>query len=348
MTVDAQMQVAIGTFDLDVELSAASDETLVVVGPNGAGKSTLLRVLAGLVALDSGRLIVDGIAWDDPTNNVFLRPEDRGIGMVFQGSALIPHLDARSNVAFGLRTRGVGRSAAFARAESLLEEMGLSGLNRRLPSQLSGGQCQRVALARAMACEPALLLLDEPLAAIDASTKTAMRSLLGQRDEQTRIIVTHDPIDALTLADRIVVVENGTVTQSGRPSDLINRPRSTYVAEIFGVNPLHGQLSGNQLDVGGMVLTVGAHTAEDGAVIAVIRPRAVSLHRHRPEGSPRNVWSTTIAGFELGADRVRVRLGSPLPLAVEITPAGLAALDLRNGDEVWASVKASEISVGEG
>ena len=160
--------------------------------------------------------------------------------------------------------------------------------------------------------------------------------------------MSHDPVDALTIADRVMVLEAGVVTQFGRPSELIAAPRSNYVAEILGLNPLRGMLSGHRLDVGDTTLTVGAHTVGDGPVIAVIRPRSISLHRAQPEGSPRNVWRTRVVGVDRLSDRVRVRVGDPLALTVEVTHAGLEALGVGVGDGVWASVKASEIDVSEG
>lgn len=343
-----KISLTVGSLVLDVELGLGENETLVIVGPNGAGKSTLLRAIAGLAPLDEGRLELGDEVWDDPAADVFIDASERGVGMVFQSHALIAHLDARSNVAFGLRARGQAKSAAIARADRLLDEMGVSEVATLLPRQLSGGQSQRVALARALAPDPRVLLFDEPLSALDAQARSSVRRLLENQRNVPRIIVTHDPVDALTLADRVMVLEGGRVAQMGRPSELIESPRSTYVAEILGLNPLHGVLVGNRLDVGATSLTVGAHTAPDGPVIAVIRPRSISLHRERPEGSPRNVWSTHVAGVDRSTDRVRVRLGDPLPVTVEVTPAGLAALDVSIGDTVWASVKASEIAVTEG
>jgi molybdate transport system ATP-binding protein len=348
MMLRGEISIVVGSLALEVDLSLGESETLVIVGPNGAGKSTLLRAIAGLAPLDRGRLEIGDEVWDDPDSAVFVDPSERGIGMVFQSHALIAHLDARSNVAFGLRAHGMAKSAAVARADQLLDEMGVGDVAALLPRQLSGGQSQRVALARALAPDPRLLLLDEPLSALDARARSSMRRLLEHQRAVPRIIVTHDPVDALTLADRVMVLEGGRVAQTGRPSELIESPRSTYVAEILGLNPLQGVLVGNRLDVGATSLTVGAHSAADGPVIAVIRPRSISLHRERPEGSPRNVWSTHVAGVDRSMDRVRVRLDDPLPVTVEVTPAGLDALKVSVGDTVWASVKASEIAVTEG
>ena len=347
MTLSADVILRQGDFALDVSLEVPEGSTTVIVGPNGAGKSTLVRALAGLVALDAGSIRLDTVVWDDPEAKIFVEPEHRSVGMVAQSHALIPHLNAVANVAFGLRARGVDRGTALSRSLELLDQCGVLECAQLRPHQLSGGQSQRVALARALAIEPSVVLLDEPLSAVDVAARSALRRLLAAPHPAPRIIVSHDPVDALTLADQLLVVESGRVAQHGAPDELINSPRSEYVAEILGLNPLRGALRGTQLDIGGNVLTVGAHRCADGPVIAVIRPRSISLHRERPEGSPRNVWEARIDGIDRATDRVRVRLGAPLPLAVEVTPAGLDALDVRAGDTVWASVKASEISVNE-
>jgi molybdate transport system ATP-binding protein len=236
-----------------------------------------------------------------------------------------------------------------------LERLGVDAIARQMPSTLSGGQAQRVALARALVLEPGVIVLDEPMAALDASARGALRHDLPSWLAETRavdgahaarLVVTHDPVDAHALADRVVVLEAGRVTQAGTLGDLAAHPGSTFVDDLLGTNVLHGVLTGSSFVVDeGNELVVGAHDVGDGHVVAAIRPAAVSLHRGRPEGSPRNVWETRIASIDHSSDRVRVRLDAPFALIVEVTEAGLAALGADVGGSVWASVKASEITV---
>jgi molybdate transport system ATP-binding protein len=250
------------------------------------------------------------------------------------------------NVAFGLRARGVARNQARARATAWLERVGLADHAGHQPRALSGGQAQRVALARALATEPRLLLLDEPLAALDAGTRGDVRRDL-RRHLATfggiRLLVTHDPVDAYALADRVIVIEGGTVAQAGTLADVTARPRSPYIAELVGVNLLSGTGDGGAVTTATGARIVAADRV-DGPTLAMIQPHAVALYPSPPAGSPRNVWAATVADIDRRADRVRVRLDGTVPLVAEITPAALDALALRAGDTVWASVKATEIT----
>ena len=347
MTLVADVRRRIGSLQLDASFSVGRGETVAIVGPNGAGKTSLLRTIAGLAAVDEGRIAWDGSVWDESASGAFVSPEQRPIAYVFQDHALFHHLTALDNVAFGLRASGMGRREARARARAVLEVVGGLKLERRMPSELSGGESQMVAIARALATEPQLMLFDEPFAALDTSARAEARRLFMSmaNPSMSRVLVTHDAVEALTLADRIVAIEGGSIVQIGTPSVLLATPRSHFVAEILGLNALSGQLRGDQLSIGSMSLTVGAHEALDGNVIAIIRPRSVSLHQTRPEGSPRNVWSTSVTAVDRTTDRVRVQLGAPLNIAVEVTPAGFDALHTEVGAELWASVKASEVAV---
>ena len=346
MSLEARIRRHLGSFELDVHLTAAPGETVAILGPNGSGKSTLLRCLAGLLPIDDGRIALDGQVLDDAAADTFVRPEQRPVAVVFQDYLLFGHLSAMENVAFGLRAAGLPKAAARARAETWLERVGLADHAGHRPRQLSGGQAQRVALARALATEPRLLLLDEPLAALDAGTRGAVRRDLRRHLETfpgLRLIVTHDPVDAYALTDRVVIMEGGRVVQAGTLADVTARPRSRYIADLVGVNLLAGHGRDGVITTSGGAHVVAADLV-DGDALAVIQPHSVALYRSAPEGSPRNVWAATVVDVDRRADRVRVRLAGPLPLVAEITAAALDALDLRPGDTVVATVKATDVT----
>jgi molybdate transport system ATP-binding protein len=318
-----------------------------LLGPNGAGKTTVLRALAGLLRLAEGRVALDGRVLEDTARRVRVPAEGRPIGMVFQDYLLFPHLSALENVAFGLRARGVRRAAARRVARRWLERLGLPGVAKASPRALSGGQQQRVALARALATEPRLLLLDEPLAALDVSIRAEVRRDLRRHLREfsgVNLLVTHDPLEAIALADRLIVIERGRIVQAGTPTEVTERPRSPYVADLVGVNLLRGRGVGNAIELaeGCRLEAVGAGLGE---VFAVIPPRSVSLWPTRPEGSPRNVWRGRATGLDLLGDRVRVRVEArPQPaLVAEVTPAAVADLGLAEGSDVWVSIKATEV-----
>jgi molybdate transport system ATP-binding protein len=347
VSLQARVGLTLGRLELEVEVAVATGELVVLLGPNGAGKTTLLRALAGLVPLDRGRVVLDGQVLDDVAAGAHLPTERRPIGVVFQDYLLFPHLSALENVAFGLRARGVGRAEAGRRATAWLERVGLAGQAGARPRALSGGQAQRVALARALVGEPRLLLLDEPLAALDATTRTVLRRELRRHlaaFDGTRLLVTHDPLEAIALADRLVVLEGGRVTQTGSPDQVRSRPRSRYVAELVGVNLFRGRAGGDaiRLDGGATLVAAGDHHGE---VFAAVHPRAVALHRRRPEGTPRNSWPGTADALEAMGDRVRVRVTGTVPIVAEVTPAAAGELRLADGGPVWATVKATEVDV---
>jgi molybdate transport system ATP-binding protein len=347
VSLDLNIGARIGDLALDVEISISTGEIAVLLGPNGAGKTSLLRTLAGLVALDRGHVTVDGDLLEDPRRGIRVPPERRPIGFVFQDYLLFPHLSVLENVAFGLRARGVHKIEARRVASEWLERMELARYAGARPRVLSGGQAQRVALARALAVRPRLLLLDEPLAALDAGTRIAMRRRLVRvlaEFEGTRLLVTHDPLEAMTLGDRLIVIEDGRVVQTGAPDELRERPRSDYVAGLVGLNLLRGKAGRGvvTLSSGAALVVPGV---SDGDVYAAVHPRAVALYRTRPEGTPRNVWSGSVDSLDDEGDRIRVKVAGRLPIVAEVTPAAAAELRLAEGGSVWASVKATEIEV---
>jgi len=347
VTLEARVGAGVAAFEIDVELGVAAGELVAVLGPNGAGKTSLLRALAGLLPLRTGRVILDGVVLEDPAAGIRVPSERRPIGLVFQEYLLFPHLSVRENVAFGLRARGMARAVALGEADRWLERVGLSGEGDRKPASLSGGQAQRVALARVLALNPALLLLDEPMAALDASTRIEFRRDLRRHLESfrgVRLLVTHDPVEAMAMADRLVVIEHGRVLQSGTPADVTQHPRSRYVADLVGVNLFRGRASQNVITLadGGSLTAAGA---ADGDVFAVVHPRTVALYRTRPDGTPRNVWEGRAVDLDLEGDRVRVRLSGIPSIVAEVTPAAVRELGLDRGDQVWVAVKATEVSV---
>ena len=352
LQVDARIHR--GGFVLDVRAEVAPGEVLGVLGPNGAGKSTLLRALAGLTALASGSIRLGEVTLDDADAGTFVPPERRPVGLVFQDYRLFPHLDVRDNVAFAPRSSGAGRRESRDRAAFWLERLDLVGLAARRPHEISGGQAQRVALARALAAQPQLLLLDEPLSALDARTRLDVRTQLRHHLEDFPgpvLLVTHDPLEAMVLADRLLVIEDGRVVQEGAPAEVARRPATQYVARLVGLNLYAGALDPRgttvRLDTGGTIAVAPEDGWAPGARVLVgLRPSAVTLHTTRPEhSSPRNVWAGMIRGLELLVDRVRVQVDGTPAVLVDVTPAAVAELGLHPGLQVWVSAKATETDV---
>jgi molybdate transport system ATP-binding protein len=344
----ARLGVTRERFRLDIELCIGAGEVVALLGPNGAGKTTALRAIAGLDALTDGEIVLDGVTLDGP--GVFVPAHRRSIGVVFQDYLLFPHLSALENVAFGLRTKGIPRALARATAAAWLDTVGLRDNQRDRPARLSGGQAQRVALARALAPRPALVLMDEPLAALDArtrlETRAELRRHLSTHDGAT-LLVTHDPIDALVLADRLVIIEGGRVVQDGDAATITARPRTDYVARLVGLNLYRGKAEGHHVDLPTGVSIAVAQELE-GDVFVAFSPTAVALHPRggndsgRPAGSPRNVWPATVVDLVRHGDNMRVQLAGPVPAAADITPLAAAQLELAPGSPVWFTVKATE------
>jgi molybdate transport system ATP-binding protein len=343
--LDAHLCVERGGFRLDAELRIAAGEVVALLGPNGAGKTTTLRALAGLEPLGAGHVRVAGRTLDDPARALWTPPERRPIGVVFQDYLLFPHLCALDNVAFGPRRHGLGRRQAREQAARWLGRVGLGDFARRMPRELSGGQAQRVALARALAVDPALLLLDEPLAALDARTRSATRAELHRHladHPGATLLVTQDPLDALVLADRLVILEDGRIVQQGDAASITAEPRSDYVAHLVGLNLYRGHARGHSVRIGAEFRLVLAD-ATDGEAFVAFPPSAVALHPRQPDGSPRNSWLASVGGIHRHGDHLRVQLTGPIAVAADITPGAASELELRPGRQVWAAVKATEI-----
>ncbi|MEP6600037.1 MAG: ABC transporter ATP-binding protein [Actinomycetota bacterium] len=336
-------------FTLDVTLEARAGQVLAVLGPNGAGKSTLLRAVAGLLAVTSGRIVLGQEVLDDAATGEFREPARRRVGVVFQDHRLFPNLHVLDNVAFGPRASGASRAEARERARKWLEWLGLGALTGRNPADLSGGQAQRVALARALASDPVLLLLDEPLAALDVQTRAEVQADLGGHLATfagPTLLVTHDPIEALLLAGRIVVLENGRIVQDGTPAEITRQPATDYVARLVGVN-LHPGIAGAgfvRLDVGGVVEIADPRLT--GRVLVAVRPSAITIHSAHPgASSARNLWPGRITTLSPLADRVRIVVDGTRRDLVDVTTQAVAELRLRPGTEVWLAAKATDLSV---
>lgn len=345
LLLDAHVVVRHPGLHLDLTLRAAPGTVIALLGPNGAGKTTLLQALAGLMPLSDGHITVQGRVWADASGA--LEPRRRSCGLLAADHLLFPHLDALRNVAFGPHARGADIETAAHRAHQELAALHIDDLSQRRPGQLSHGQNQRVALARALATDPLLLLLDEPFSDLDPQVRPSIRADLAARLRTftgVTILVTHDPLDALTLGDHLVFLRDGAVIQEGPPHTIVEHPRDRYVAEVAGLNLFEGTTAAPDA----VELASGAHlvtTDHDhrGATWVAFAPSAVSLFPQRPDGSPRNAWLMQVEAVELTGQTARIRLDGTVPLVADITVAALAALRLGTGDEVWATVKATEI-----
>lgn len=346
----ALVEVAVAERGVDVAFDVADGETVALLGPNGAGKSTTLAALGGLLRPDAGRIVLDDEVLTScgpgrPTR--WVAPHARRTALLAQDPLLFPHLTVLENVAFGPRSTGAGRRAARAAAEYWLAEVDAGELAQRRPAQLSGGQAQRVAVARALAAGPRLLLLDEPMAALDVAVAPALRALFRRvLADRTTVIVTHHVLDALLLADRVVVLDGGRVVEQGPTSEVLSRPRSAFAARFAGLNLVAGQATPDGVRrPDGLVLHghSGDPAPGDGAAaVAVFRPSAVAVHREPPGGSPRNVLPVVVSELEPLGDVVRVRAGD---LAADVTMASVAELGLAPGAAVSFVVKATEVDV---
>ncbi len=352
MSLSVDVTTRRGGFEVRAAFDAAAGETVALLGPNGSGKSTLVATIAGLLPPADGTITLDGVELDAPAG-ARVPPERRPIGVVFQDLLLFPHLSAIENVAFPLRARGVAKPEARERARTLLERLGLPERADARPGDLSGGEAQRAALARALIVEPALLLLDEPLSALDIGARVRVRELVREELDRfpgIRVIVTHDPVEASALADRLVLLEDGLVTQIGSPDQIRTAPRSRYAADLVGMNAFHGRLerfegAARLSTREGDVVVPWPEGFEGGEVIGLLRPANVTLSLAPPDGSARNVYRGRVTSMDVERERARVRIASAPPLVAEITLGSVDRLGLRDGVEVWASFKAVEVQV---
>jgi len=346
LRVEARHQL--GDLLLDVELAVDRGECLALAGPSGAGKTSILRVAAGLLRPERGRVAANGDAWLDTERGLDVPAEQRRCGYVFQHYALFPHLSAWQNVAYPLR--GLSRTERRARATELLERFGLAGRADARPHTLSGGERQRVAVARALARAPEVLLLDEPLSALDARTRAAAaRELAGvlRESEAPTLLVTHDFTEAAQLGDRVGIIDRGCVVQLGTPSELAATPRSAFVADFTGAVVLtgvasrgRGGLTRVELDGGG---TITSTDAGEGAVAVSVYPWEIAIEPagEEPHGSAENRLSAEVVSITTVGNRVRLALTRPQPLVAEVTLISVERLGLHAGDQVVAAWKAS-------
>jgi molybdate transport system ATP-binding protein len=338
-----------GGFQLTIAFHVVPGEVLGVLGPNGAGKSTLLRALAGLTPISAGRITLDGHLLDDVASGTFVEAAGRPVGLVFQNYRLFPHLSVLDNVAFAARAAGHDGARSRRAARQWIDRLDLRRLSDRRPAQLSGGESQRVALARALAREPALLLLDEPLSALDARTRLDVQAELRRHLSEYPgpcVLVTHDPLEALVLADRLVVIEDGAVVQQGTPAEVTRRPATEYVAKLVGLNLYAGHTEGYEVVLadGGTFVMAEYVSASD--VLVAVRPSAVVVSTQRPSGtSVRNTWPGVVSGLTMLAERVRLDIAGQPSVVADVTAAAVADLKLAAGAQVWMSVKATDLEV---
>ncbi|WP_275776348.1 ATP-binding cassette domain-containing protein [Paenarthrobacter sp. Y-19] len=350
-----ELRASLRARNFDMSLSLADGETVAILGPNGAGKSTLLGVIAGLLRPDSGSARIAGrqLFNLDAGTHHWDAPHLRGTALLAQEALLFPHLSVVDNVAFGPRSAGASKAAARETAQRWLAEVDASSLADRKPAQLSGGQAQRVAVARALAAEPELLLLDEPMAALDIHAAPLLRRVLKRvLKDRKAIIVTHDVLDAYMLADRVVVVENGRMVEEGPTRQVLERPRSHFAAGLAGLNLVGGTLGREGITTPDGRVFAGQHDPDWSPVpgqagVAAFPPSSVSVFLGDVHGSPRNSYAVTITDLEPHGDQVRVRAsaGTDGTLSADITPAASADLGLAPGMEVRFVVKSALVSV---
>jgi molybdate transport system ATP-binding protein len=353
MSLTAEIELGRGSFELSVEFHVPAGSVLAILGPNGSGKSSILGSLSGLLSPRRARIrLADRVLHDD---SVDLPAHDRAIGLLSQDPLLFPHLSALDNVGFAPRSRGATRQRSREIARKWLTEVDALELADRKPSQLSGGQAQRVAVARALAGEPDLLLLDEPFAALDVDSAPAIRGLLRRvlraQSERSTVLVTHDPLDALALADHVLVLANGQVVEYGPTREVLSAPRTAFTARIAGLNLITGVAAEAGLRTPDGLLIAGIPADDvvlDEAAVAVFAPSAVAVYTEGHPGSPRNTADAVVSSLEPHGPVIRLRAsgeGWANGLTADLTPGAVAELGLEPGTPITLSIKATSVAV---
>lgn len=342
----ANLNIVAGAHRIQAEMESPESGVIALLGPNGAGKTTILRALAGLAPLESGEITISGETWTSVATGIHLPPERRSVAWLPQENYLFQSMTVLENVIFALKNINISISAARSRGMEMLDRLGMASFATRGVTGLSGGEARRVALARALITNPKLLLLDEPLAPADAASRPLIRRELLKTlhaPGQVCVLVSHDPVDVLTLADSAVILDGGRVVERGPLQEIVARPRTPFAAEFVNMNIYRG--TGRDgivtIESGAQIVTTGA----EGGVIVSIPTTAPSVHHERPGGSPRNAWRGSIAHLETHADRVRLHIEGEFNIRADITPAAVRAMALTAGANVWVSVKATEITV---
>lgn len=336
--LDARVILNRDSLTLDVELQLQHGEVIAVLGPNGAGKTSLLHALLGWLELESGWIMVDGEVIDSPDTDSYVPPQHRPFGMVFQDGLLFPHMSVEKNILFG-----AGKDFNL---KPLAESLQANELLAKFPSELSAGERQRAAIARSLAARPKVLFLDEPFSALDIQGKRRGRSLLKEAlaiGVSGCLIVTHDLVDAFTLADRVMIIEGGKLTQFDVPDRIRSRPGSEWIADLVGWNYYEGIGEGSVVTLPHGTTIFTAQDDLDGPTSISINPASVSIFKSQPSGSPRNSWLSSIKNIEILNGRARVSLVGEIDICADITTAAANELRQSISSEVWVSVKATEV-----
>ncbi|WP_202079132.1 ABC transporter ATP-binding protein [Caldalkalibacillus salinus] len=342
-------------FELDIEFTIGK-ETLVIVGHSGCGKSTTLRAIAGLIRPDQGEITIGDQFLFSHDKKINMIPEEREIGFLFQNYALFPHLTVYENVGFGLAARHIPPAEQKKRVEEQLALVGMTEYIDNMPDELSGGQQQRVALARALVLEPKILLLDEPLSALDVTTRDRVRRELKKTLSLLNIpavVVTHDYEDAISLGQRILVMDEGKIIQEGTSQELIQAPRSSFVADFSGTNYFDGRMTKQEDGLAHFKLerwgeTLRSTARSEGEQSIVIQPWDIRLTKEKPSASRANVLASKVINILMYGNRLRVDLEGPIPLVVEVQGEDITALmGMEEGDDVYAVIEPEAVKVLE-